>query len=142
MNKSHQELEPDLTCLIKSLSKDLGKCRSTKIHRGHMISEDPKVKGVRVRAEDNKYTYTIKTFAKSSQETGYYLENNKNLSREEFTQLNRKAIKKIRKIRYYYILEYSLRADIYIYEDNLRCLIVIEIEFPSITDYKFFKTPD
>lgn len=142
MNNSSQELELELAWLVKSLPEDLTKYKSTEILQGYIESPDPNIKDIRIREKEGKYTYTIKTFVKNSQETGYNKESTRQLSKEEFTEFWKKASKKIRKVRYFYPLKDSLIAEVDIYKDNLEGLMVVEVEFPSISVYKAFKVPN
>ena len=136
-----QTLELELAWLVKQLPKDLSKYTSTEIRQAYLASTDPNVKDVRIREKEGVYTYTIKTFVKNPQETGYNREETKKLSESEFSKLCEKADKKIRKIRYFYPLQNKLIAEVDFYKDNLEGLNVIEVEFPSISTFKNFKTP-
>src|SRR3989344_8445374 len=140
MNKNTLELE--LAWLIKSLPKDYLKFKNTKIRQAYIESLDPKIKDIRIREEDGKFTYTVKYFVKSSKETSYTREENKKISKEEFSQLWGKSKKRIRKIRYCYPLPQSLIAEIDFYKDSLEGLVVVEVEFPSIKVYENFNTPN
>ncbi len=140
MNKNTLELE--LAWLIKSLPKDYLKFKNTNIRQAYIESLDSKIKDIRIREKDGEFTYTVKYFVKSSKETGYTREENKKISKEEFSSLWNKTKKKIKKIRYFYPLSNGLTAEIDIYKDNLEGLIVVEVEFLSISAYQEFKVPD
>ena len=126
--KEESELELELAWLVRHIPKDLFKKKSCEIRQGYLQSSDPKVKDVRIREKDGKYTYTIKTFIKNSQETGFNREENKQLSKKEFENYWHDAVKKIREVD--------------VYKDNLEGLNVVEVEFPSIDAYKTFEKPN
>ena|SRR3989344_5784728 len=142
MSGNSQNLELELAWLVKFLPVDLHSYKSSEIKQAYLDSQDSNTKDIRIREKEGKYTYTVKTFVKNPQETGYNREETKELSKEDFTGLWDKAKKKIRKIRYFHFLSDNLTAEVDVYEDNLEGLIVVEVEFPSISACKAFKVPD
>ena len=142
MNESRHELELELAWLVKFLPQDLHKHKFIEIRQAYIKSLNDKVKDIRVREKEGKYTYTIKRFVKSSQETGYNQEETKEISKEEFLSFWNKADKKIKKIRYLYPLTNGPITEVDIYKDNLEGLTVVEVEFPSISAYKDFNIPN
>jgi adenylate cyclase len=139
---TNEELELELAWLVKFLPENLTKLKSIEIKQGYIESSDPKVKDVRIREKEGKFTYTTKTFIKNSQETGYNKESTRQLSKEEFSKLWGKANKKVRKLRYFYPMSENLTAEVDVYQDNLDGLVVVEVEFPSVSAYKAFEVPD
>lgn len=137
----NQEVELELAWLVKYLPKDLRKSKNTEIFQAYLENTDPNIKDIRIREKDGIFTYTVKSFIKSFQETGYTREVTKELSREKFINLRNQSKKHIRKIRYYYPLAGNLSAEIDVYKEKLEGLIVVEVEFPSIGAFKKFKAP-
>lgn len=140
--RNYNEIELELAWLVKYIPKDLNRNSFAKIRQAYLESLDPEIKDIRIREKDGKFTYTIKKFIKSSQETGYTKEETKELSENEFMKLWISAKKKIRKNRYFYPLPDKLIGEIDFYKDNLEGLTVVEVEFPSIQAYKMFKIPN
>ncbi len=136
-----QEIEFEIAWLVKYLPKDLSKSRHVEIFQAYLESTDPTIKDIRIREIDGVLTRTVKSFVKSSQETGYTREETKELSKEEFLKLKDKSKNCIRKTRYLYPLLNGLIAEIDVYKKNLEGLVVIEVEFPSIQAYKDFEVP-
>jgi len=134
--------ELELAWLVRELPDDLDKSSAVKIRQGYLPNDNPEIKDIRVREKNNRFTYTVKKFLKNSQETSLCSEETRNLSREEFEKLWKKAEKKTAKTRYFYSLEGELRAEIDMYENNLSGLVVVEIEFPSLETYKAFEPPE
>lgn len=137
-----RDTELELAWLVKSLPKDLDKYESTEIQQAYIESANPKIKDIRIRKKDGVFTYTVKSFIKNPQETGYNKEETKKLSKKEFLVLWKKSNKKVRKIRYFYPIADKLTAEIDVYKDNLEGLVVVEVEFLSIEVCKKFVVPD
>jgi len=142
MKNTQQEIELELAWLVASLPNNLGQCKNIKIVQAYLENSDPHIKDARVREKGGVYTYTIKRFAKNSQETGYCTEETREISREKFLKLSGESNKKITKTRYFYPLSQGLTAEIDIYEENLTGLSVVEVEFPNIEAYKQFVPPN
>jgi adenylate cyclase len=136
-----EKIELELAWLVRNLPSDLDNCKSTEIKQAYLSASDPKIKDIRIREKEGKYTHTVKSFIRNSQETGYNSEETKKLSRKEFMRLWTQAEKKVRKTRYFYPLSSGYTAEIDIYKDNLEGLRVVEVEFASIDYYKNFKAP-
>ncbi len=135
------EIELELAWLIKYLPDDLKKCRSIKIVQAYIDHKDPKIKDIRIREKGGVFTYTVKRFAKNSQETGYCREETKQISQGEFLQLMENSNQKISKMRYFYLLPQGLTAEVDVYKDNLKGLDVVEVEFPSVKVCEKFEIP-
>lgn len=142
MKNMQQEIELELAWLIDSLPSNLGDCRNIKIVQAYLKTNDPQVKDARVREKGGVYTHTIKRFAKNYQETGYSTEETREISKEEFLKLSGQSNKKVTKTRYFYPLAQGLVAEVDVYEENLKGLNVVEVEFPNVEAFKQFNLPD
>jgi isoleucyl-tRNA synthetase len=138
-------IELEKAWLIKQLP-DLKKAKKSQITQAYLNEyKDEKgrqIKDARIRKQDGVHTLTIKLFAGSEKETGQLIEETKEITKEHYIELIKTAKNKIVKTRYYYPLEAGLTAEIDIYENNLKGLEVVEVEFPSLAKEKDFKQPD
>ncbi|MFH0739624.1 MAG: hypothetical protein V1819_00720 [bacterium] len=140
--ENKKEIELELGWLVNFLPEDLGGCESIKIIQAYLENNDPQIKDARIREKGGVYTYTIKRFAKNSQETGYCTEETREISKQEFSKLLGESKRKVVKTRFFYLLADGLTAEVDIYEENLKGLNVVEVEFPSIEICKKFNPPN
>lgn len=63
------------------------------------------------------------------------------LSEVEFRAFQQVPGKKLRKLRYYYDHD-GLTAEIDVYQDDLKGLIVVDVEFKTVEEKEAFKMPD
>ncbi|MFC1790078.1 adenylate cyclase [Patescibacteria group bacterium] len=140
-NQKQSAIELELAWLVQSLPADLKKHRSVVIRQAYLASDDPKVKDIRIREKGGKYTQTTKTFLKNAQETGFNREETIEIEKKEFDEFFRQSKKRVKKIRYFYPLADNLIAEVDLYQDNLKGLDVVEVEFPNFLAYENFTPP-
>lgn len=140
-DKIDSSTEFEIAWLVKQMPSDLDKSPAVKIKQGYLPNNNPRIKDIRVREKNNKFTYTVKKFQKGSKETGYCSEETKNLTGKKFEKYWENAKKKTTKTRYFYSLKNGLLAEIDVYANNLSGLNVVEVEFPNVSVFKSFKKP-
>ncbi|MBP9758289.1 class I tRNA ligase family protein [Candidatus Dojkabacteria bacterium] len=144
VQKLNVELEK--AWLVKELPTDLKKCKKSQITQAYLQDyKDEKgrsVKDARIRKIDGVHQLTVKFYAGSEKESGQLFEETKEITKEEYIELIKTAKSKIVKTRYYYPLENGLTAEIDCYENNLKGLEVVEVEFPTLSKEQNFKEPE
>ncbi len=139
------DIELEKAWLVKELPENLNKLQKSNITQAYLDkyidAAGEEVKHARIRKQDDKYTFTVKYWAGSHEETGQLIEKTENISKERYVELIRQASKKIVKTRYYYPLADDLTAEIDVYQNNLQGLVVVEVEFPSLSKLQKFQVP-
>ncbi len=137
--------------LVKELPADLKKQKSSQITQAYLNVEnyrkennieDDSIKQVRIRKQDGVHTLTFKKFAGDNKEYGQLIEENKEITKEEYIELIKKSEGKVTKTRYYYPLDGGYMAEVDIYQNNLEGYNVVEVEFSSLKKEKEFKAPE
>jgi len=140
------DIELERAWLVKELPENINKLKRSNITQAYLenyIDEDgQKPKHARLRKKDNEYTFTLKYFAGSNEETGQLVEKTEEISKERYVELIKQATKKVVKARYYFPLDDGLTAEIDSYQNQLLGLNVVEVEFSSLNKEKNFKKPD
>jgi CYTH domain-containing protein len=131
-------IEIEKTYLAKYIPKELPSCARVEIldHYFPITSAHPKL---RIRKKTNSIVMTKKTTIADN--ASKQIEQNINLSNEEYKTLANIPNKKIHKTRYNYPLN-GLIAEFDIFLDDLFGLVLIDIEFPEEQYLKDFKQPD
>lgn len=120
-------IENEFTYLVKDIPSNIASYPSEKILQGY-LSEG--VGNLRIRQKGNKYELTKKTplregdFSRFNETTIY-------LSKQEFDKIWPLTVKSLEKTRYYIDLEHGLKAELDVYEGDLKGFAVVEVEFPS-----------
>lgn len=139
------DVELEQGWLINELP-DLKKAKKSQITQAYLNNyKDDKgreVKDARIRKQDGVHTLTAKFYAGNKNESGQLIEETKEITKDEYIELIKTAKNKVVKTRYYYPLEDGLTAEIDIYENNLKGLEVVEVEFPSLAKLNNFKKPE
>jgi len=130
-------LEIEKTYLVKSIPKNLSKYKSEKIKQGY-ISSTPSP--LRIRQKDNKFEITKKLPIKKN-DFSIAEEINIPLTESEFNKLWPTVEKYLEKIRYYIPLENNFIAELNLYQNNLKGLAFVEVEFESEIEMESFKPP-
>jgi len=135
-------IEHERTFLAKSLPKDLLECKSKEILDIYLptASHHPKL---RIRMNGDKYEITKKTPV-DDQDHSKLKEETTPLTKEEFEELERSVKgKRVHKRRYY--LPYQGRtAEVDVFLDNLKGLVLVDVEFSEEEEHlkKQLKTPE
>jgi isoleucyl-tRNA synthetase len=140
------DIELELAWLVESLPANFDKLKKVQITQAYLENyKDDKnltIKDARIRKTDDEYTFTVKYFAGSEQETGQMLEKTEKITKERYIELIKQASKKVVKTRYYYPLENGLTAELDVYQNNLQGLNVVEVEFSNLKQLNAFQKPE
>ncbi len=132
-------IELELTYLVKSIPEGLEKCESMEISDLYIPKEDDHAK-LRLRKKGNKYLMTKKVLLNEN-DASEQKEHTIPLSESEFNALSKLEGRKVRKFRYYY--DYNGQtAELDVFQDDLKGLIVVDFEFDSVEAKSAFVMPD
>ncbi len=128
-------IEIEKTYLAKFLPKGLSKFSHKEIIDLYIpkASEHSKL---RIRKNGDLYVITKKNLVNEN-DSSTQIEQNIKITKEEFLALSNISASKIRKIRYNYN-----GAEIDIFQDKLKGLVLVDVEFISKENLKSFKMPD
>jgi len=132
-------IELEKTYLAKELPTNLKDCKSKEIIDIYIpkSSEHPTL---RIRKSGDKYEITKKEPIVEG-DSSRQLEQTIILTEAEFNTLNQTDGKRVSKIRYYY--EYNGRmAEIDVFQEDLKGLVLIDFEFETIEEKDAFIMPD
>lgn len=132
-------LEYELTFLAKYIPEDLHKSKSREILDIYLPSTKDHC-DLRIRKNGNSYEITRKSPIDDN-DISIQNEQNISLSEEEFKELSQVKGKRLRKIRYKYPHQNRL-ADVDVFLDNLKGLVLIEFEFNNEEEKNQFEYPD
>src|SRR3972149_11683376 len=133
------EIELEKTYLAKYLPKELLDSKSKEI-KDIYIPKEVKHSVLRIRQKGDKYEITKKQPVKgndSSEQSEHTIE----LTEDEFSVMEKIPGKAIRKIRYYYNHQ-GIQAEVDVFQDKLKGLVLVDFEFTETTDKDNFKMPD
>jgi len=133
------EIELERTFLLKKVPENLKDCKSIEIFDIY-IPESATHPVLRLRKKGSNFEMT-KKFPKNNNDATEQEEHTIILSEEEFTALSKLNGKKLRKIRYYYPLE-DITAEIDVYLDDLKGLVLADFEFKTVEAKNAFVMPD
>lgn len=127
-----KNIEIEKKFLVKYLP-DLRGCEKHFIKQGY-ICTDPVL---RIRQKDERYMFTFKGKGEMIRE-----EIEADITREQFTKLLEKVENElIIKTRYIVSIDNGLKAELDIYEGNLKGFMNVEVEFNSLEEANSFKPP-
>jgi CYTH domain-containing protein len=132
-------IELERTFLAKYLPEGLESCGKKEILDIYIPTE-ARHPTLRIRKNGNKYEITKKEPLEN--DPSEMSEETTTLTKEEFEELNKTLIgKRVRKLRYYY--SYNDRtAEVDVFQDLLKGLIVVDFEFPTIEEKNLFQMPE
>ena len=131
-------IELEKTYLAKNIPENLQSCKFKEIIDIYIpkYSKHPKL---RIRKNGNKYEATKKEPV-SCKDASRQEEQTIILTKLEYETLQKIDGKIVRKLRYYY--DYNGRtAEIDIFQDNLKGLVVVDFEFSTVKEKNIFKIP-
>ena len=132
-------IERELTFLAKHLPKGLADCDFKEIIDIYLPKES-RHPTLRIRKNGDKYEITKKEPIDES-DTSEMKEDTTPLTEEEFQALSVIDGKRIRKLRYYY--DHNGRiAEVDVFQDDLKGLVVIDFEFETSKEKAAFTIPD
>lgn len=127
-------MEIERKYLVKEIPANLDQYESKKIAQGYLCTEPV----VRIRRSNNDYYMTYKGDGLMARE-----EYNLPLTEEAYTHLRPKIDGLlIAKTRYLIPLNDKLTAELDIFEEDLKGLVIVEVEFDSIEEANAFTSPD
>ena len=127
-------MEIERKYLVKEIPTDLNQYEIKKIAQGYLCTEPV----VRIRRSNNDYYMTYKGDGLMVRE-----EYNLPLTEEAYTHLRPKIDGLlIAKTRYLIPLNDKLTAELDIFEEDLKGLVIVEVEFDSIEEANAFTSPD
>ncbi|MBN2459821.1 hypothetical protein JXB28_06055 [Candidatus Woesearchaeota archaeon] len=131
-------IELEKTFLARELPKGLKKCKSKEVIDIYFPKE-AKHPTIRIRKNGDKYEITKKERLDPN-DASVQKEHTIPLSKEEFLALSKLDGKRLSKVRYYY--DYNGRtAEIDVFKEGLKGLVVIDFEFETDEDKDNFKMP-
>ena len=132
-------IELEKTYLIKYLPEGLANCKHKEILDIYLPTE-ARHPTLRIRKNGNKYEITKKEpLANDPSEMN---EETTTLTKEEFDELNKSVNgKRIRKLRYYYP-HHGRIAEVDVFQDLLKGLIVVDFEFQKVEEKNSFQIPE
>lgn len=127
-------MEIERKYLVKEIPVNLDQYESQKIAQGYLCTEPV----VRIRRSNNDYYMTYKGDGLMARE-----EYNLPLTEEAYTHLRPKIDGLlIAKTRYLIPLNDKLTAELDIFEEDLKGLVIVEVEFDSVEEANAFSAPD
>lgn len=133
-----QEIELELTFLAKELPKDIKKAKPTRIIDIY-IPDTPKHSHLRLRQKGDKYEMT-KKMPIAEGDASEQIEQTILLTKDEFVTLSSCSKKRAAKDRYKVKIEGKM-AEIDVFIDELKGLVLIDFEFNTIDEKSAFKIP-
>ena len=133
-----RELELELTFLAKEIPegiKDVVPTRITDVY----IPDTAKHSHLRLRKRGNLYEITKKTPVKDG-DASEQIEQTIPLTKDEFEALISCSQKRVSKDRYNITIE-GHNAEVDVFQDQLKGLVLIDFEFKTISEKSAFKTP-
>ena len=131
--------EREKTYLAKYIPEGLLNCRSKEIIDIYVpVSEEHPI--LRIRKNGETYEITKKTPVNGT-DSSEQIEQTIPLTPKEFKVISSVSGKQVRKQRYYY--DYRGRiAEIDIFDDDLKGLVIVDVEFDNSEEKNNFKMPD
>lgn len=133
------EIELEKTYLARFLPVGLKKSPSKEIIDIY-IPKKAEHPVLRLRKRGDKYEITKKQPVQGTDSSEQY-EHTIILTKDEFTALEKVSGKKVRKIRYYYNHN-GVQAEVDVFQDGLRGLVLVDFEFKEVADKNNFAMPD
>jgi len=131
-------IELERTFLAKSLPPGLDKCRSKEVIDVYipMVAEHPTL---RIRKDGDMFEITKKEPVNG--DASHQEEQTIRITESEFMELMKLEGKAVRKIRYYY--DYDGRtAEVDVFQDDLKGLVLVDFEFRTREEKNSFRMPD
>jgi len=135
------EIELERTFLLKYKPEGLGKCPHCKIIDIY-FPKDEFHPVLRLRNRDNKKFEMTKKFPMNGKDSSEQEEHTIILSGKEFDSLAKAGGKKVVKTRYYYKMSDGRTAEVDIFEDKLKGLALVDVEFDDKKKKDEFIMPD
>lgn len=131
--------EFELTYLIKSLPEEFSTSIPSKEILDIYLPKSSDHATLRVRKRGDVYEMTKKELANGI-DSSHQIENTIPLTKDEFDELSVLEGKRVRKIRYYF-QEADIQYEIDVFQDGLRGLTLVDVEFKSNEEKAKFIPP-
>lgn len=131
-------IEREKTYLAKQLPEGLEKCEKKEIYDLYLPKEHPHPK-IRIRKNGNKFEITKKKPI-SGEDASHHHEHTIHLNEAEFNSLKKLPTKDVRKVRYFYPFN-GRTAEIDVFQDALKGLVLVDFEFQSKKEMNNFEIP-
>jgi len=132
-------IERELTFLAKHLPEGLANCDFKEIVDIY-VPKESRHPTPRIRKNGNKFEITKKEPLNKS-DTSEMKEDTVPLTEKEFQALSNIDGKKVRKLRYYYDHN-GQTAEVDVFQDELKGLVIIDFEFETSKEKAAFEMPD
>ena len=132
-------IELERTFLTKNLPSNLKDCKSKEILDIY-IPQAREHPTLRIRKNGGKFEITKKEPINKT-DSSKQLEQTIPLTKEEFEELAKLEGKRVRKIRYYYPLG-GKTFEVDVFQDSLKGLVIVDIEFEKESEKDNFKMPE
>ncbi len=133
-------IELERTFLAKQIPEGLKACKSKEIRDIYIPRAIEIHAPIRIRKNGDKYEITKKSPVNAN-DYSQLLEENINLTREEFLQLEKEISgRKVSKTRYYYPVNGTI-AEVDVFSEALIGLVLIDFEFKTVEEKDAFKPP-
>jgi len=132
-------IERELTFLAKRLPEGLADCKFKEVLDIYLPKES-RHPTLRIRKNGDKYEITKKEPINEG-DSSEMLEETIPLTKEEFQELSTIEGKRVRKLRYYYDHN-GKTAEVDIFQDDLKGLVIIDFEFETSEEKNTFEMPD
>ncbi len=132
-------IELEKTYLAKAIPEDLLSCEFKEIIDIY-IPQDKEHPTLRIRKKGDKYEMTKKEPVEGN-DSSRQEEQTIRLTEEEFKVLSDLPGKRFRKIRYNYDYRGQI-AEVDVFQDDLKGLVLVDCEFESLEDKEKFDMPD
>jgi CYTH domain-containing protein len=133
------EIELEKTYLAKYLSEGLLDS-PFKVIKDIYIPKEVEHSILRIRQKGDKYEITKKQPVQGTDSSEQY-EHTVQLTKQEFQALEKVSGKKVSKIRYYYNHN-GIQAEVDVFQDDLKGLVLVDFEFKEVADKDNFQMPD
>lgn len=132
-------IELERTYLLKKLPEGLKDCEFVEIIDIY-IPKSKEHPTIRIRKTGNKFEITKKEPVNEG-DSSQQEEQTIALREEEFNELQKLDGKKVRKLRYYYPHNGKI-AEVDVFQDSLKGLIIVDFEFETIEEKDSFEIPN
>lgn len=132
-------IELERTFLAKHLPAGLKECKYKEVYDIY-LPPNSRHPVLRIRKNGNKFEITKKEPI-DPKDTSRMKEETVNINEEEFNSIKEINGKRLRKLRYYY--KYGNHtAEVDVFQDDLKGLVIIDFEFNDENEKNAFKMPD
>lgn len=131
-------IENEFTFLVKKLPQNLEPHRQEALKQGYFSAE---LQPLRIRQKGTRFELNKKV-PLNPQDFSRYQEFEIEISQEEFERLWPQVLNSLEKTRYYIPLSAGLKAELDVFEGDLKGLSLVEVEFPTEEARSKFQPPD